>query len=43
MDYGCVTPLYIYRMWCGNVSLEEIGFAMQALRQSCSLTDEELC
>lgn len=24
MDFGCVTPLYVYRMWGGVVALEEI-------------------
>lgn len=24
MDFGCVTPDYIYRMWGGRVSLDEI-------------------
>lgn len=24
MDYGCITPLYVYRHWGGKVSLEEI-------------------
>ena len=24
MDFGCVTPLYIYRMWGGQVPLNEI-------------------
>ena len=24
MDFGCITPLYVYRMWGGAVSLEEI-------------------
>ena len=28
MDYGCVTPFYVYRMWGGCVSLEEINCAM---------------
>ena len=28
MDYGCVTPLYVYRMWGGSASLEEIENAM---------------
>ena len=23
MDFGCITPLYVYRMWGGTVSLEE--------------------
>ena len=33
MDYGCITPLYVYRMWGGSTSLEEIEKAMAALRQ----------
>ena len=28
MDFGCVTPEYVYRMWGGSVSLEEIERAM---------------
>lgn len=24
MDFGCVTPLYVYRMWGGKVPLKEI-------------------
>lgn len=24
MDFGCVTPDYVYRMWGGKVSLNEI-------------------
>lgn len=24
MDLGCVTPLYVYRMWGGTVALEDI-------------------
>lgn len=24
MDFGCITPLYVYRMWGGEISLEEI-------------------
>ena len=24
MDFGCVTPLYVYRMWGGAVALEDI-------------------
>ncbi len=24
MDFGCVTPLYVYRMWGGSVMLEDI-------------------
>ena len=29
MDFGCVTPLYVYRMWGGDVALEEIETAMK--------------
>ncbi len=28
MDFGCVTPLYVYRMWGGTVVLDEIESAM---------------
>lgn len=30
MDIGCITPLYVYRMWGGSVALDEIeaGFAI---------------
>ena len=24
MDFGCVTPEYVYRMWGGSVPLEDI-------------------
>ena len=33
MDFGCVTPEYVYRMWGGSVAIEEIANAMIALRQ----------
>ena len=29
MDFGCVTPGYVYRMWGGTVPLDEIEKAMQ--------------
>lgn len=32
MDFGCVTPEYVYRMWGGSVSLEEIEEAMAEVR-----------
>ena len=31
MDYGCVTPLYVYRMWGGQVAIEEIETALKEL------------
>lgn len=35
MDFGCVTPLYVYRMWGGNVALEEIEKAMPVAMGRC--------
>ena len=32
MDYGCVTPQYVYRMWGGTVAIEEITNAMNQLK-----------
>ena len=29
MDFGCVTPEYVYRMWGGTVPLNEIEEAMK--------------
>ena len=34
MDYGCNTPLYVYRMWGGSVALEDIEKAMAVLQQT---------
>ena len=31
MDFGCVTPLYVYRMWGGTVPLNEIEEAMRLM------------
>ncbi len=31
MDFGCVTPLYVYRMWGGNTPLKEIEEAMAVI------------
>lgn len=33
MDFGCVTPLYVYRMWGGSVAIEEIANAMEEVRR----------
>ena len=32
MDFGCVTPEYVYRMWGGVVAIEEIANAMVEVR-----------
>ena len=34
MDSGCITPLYVYRMWGGSVPLEDIEAAMKALNSN---------
>jgi hypothetical protein len=28
MDFGCITPEYVYRMWGGEVAIEDIERAM---------------
>ena len=33
MDFGCVTPVYVYRMWGGSVSLEEIEYGLDRIRR----------
>ena len=33
MDPGCITPLYVYRMWGGRVSMEEIAAGLTELRK----------
>lgn len=32
MDFGCITPEYVYRMWGGTVKLEEIEEAMKEMK-----------
>ena len=33
MDFGCITPLYVYRMWGGAVPLEDIETGLMELRK----------
>ena len=33
MDFGCVTPEYVYRSWGGAVAIEDIKTAMAAIKQ----------
>ena len=33
MDFGCVTPEYVYRMWGGTVAVEDIATAMEEVRR----------
>lgn len=32
MDFGCITPLYVYRMWGGTVAIDEIENALAYLK-----------
>ena len=32
MDFGCVTPEYVYRMWRGAVELSEIEAGLSRLK-----------
>lgn len=32
MDFGSITPLYVYRMWGGNVAYDEIENALNYLK-----------
>lgn len=32
MDFGCVTPEYIYRMWGGSVPFEDIAAALETIK-----------
>ena len=33
MDFGGITPLYVYRMWGGAVAIEDIATAMEGVRR----------
>lgn len=35
MDFGCVTPEYVYRMWGGTVTLEEIEAGLKEIKNGC--------
>ena len=34
MDFGCVTPEYVYRSWGGSVAIDEIAAGLRELRSS---------
>ena len=34
MDYGCITPLYVYRSWGGTVAIDEIAAGLKELRKN---------
>lgn len=33
MDFGCITPEYMYRMWGGLVPLDEIESGLREVRR----------
>jgi len=35
MDYGCVSPQYVYRMWGGTVALEDIEAGLKEIKNGC--------
>ena len=35
MDFGCVTPQYVYRMWSGNVAIEDIENGLKEIKNGC--------
>lgn len=35
MDFGCVTPLYVYRMWGGTVALSDIETGLREIQNGC--------
>jgi len=34
MDFGGVTPLYVYRSWGGSVAIDEIATGLKELRKN---------
>lgn len=35
MDFGCITPLYVYRMWGGAIPMEDIAADLR----NCGVVD----
>lgn len=35
MDFGCVTPQYVYRMLGGTVALEDIEAGLKEIKNGC--------
>ena len=33
MDFGCITPLYVYRAWGGTVAIEDIENGFRELQK----------
>ena len=35
MDFGCVTPEYVYSMWGGVVAIEDIENGLKIIKNGC--------
>lgn len=33
MDFGCITPEYVYRMWGGAAALVDIAIALDVIKK----------
>lgn len=41
MDFGGITPLYVYRMWGGAVAIEDVEAAMKKCLPAARLCGDE--
>ena len=32
MDFGCITPQYVYRMWDGAIAIEDIEAGLKEIK-----------
>ena len=32
MDFGCITPEYVFRMWGGSVPIEDIALGLKVIK-----------
>ena len=37
MDFGCVTPEYVFRSWGGSIAMDEIATGLTELRKQGSI------
>ena len=35
MDFGCVTPIYVFRMWGGTVAIDDIDNVLKEIKNGC--------
>ena len=43
MDFGCITSLYVYRMWGGAIPMEDIENGLMELRKQGLWLDKGDC